>query len=326
MKKIHIGFLILFVILSSGCGKKNNIDYLKRIEMRENYVDIPQGNLINEGYLCESEGVIYFRDINHDGFLCKSDYDGSNKKILVEITPREIQVQGDKVYFLNGNLGDDNYGRIMSISRDGGTADYVGMDTASYFIVTGSWIFYLSEMGINKSSLDGTEHKLIKKMEHDSEFAWLNIYGEYLFYVDFLNGQKLYAIKEDGTEELLIDEGVMFPTVNMDELWYRNAQGTMTSLSFKTGKKIIHTQKNVMRSVSYLGNVVFYNDECIFLYNRETEEIKTIYVSKAKDLHGLEFVWSAKDLLFFTDYLDNDYSKKVLQYYDYESDTVRIMQ
>ena len=60
-----------------------------------------QGNLLNDGWVCESEGKLYYRDYNHNNFLCRMNADGSGKQLLAEEIPAGIQVVEDWVYFID---------------------------------------------------------------------------------------------------------------------------------------------------------------------------------------------------------------------------------
>ncbi len=274
-----------------------------------------QGNLLNEGWICENNGKLYYRDYNNNSFLCELDLKSLDKRVLIEDVARAIQVVGDWVYYIDDNKNGELQGRIKKVRKDGSEVVVIGEDKAGYMLVTDEWIYYCSE-DIMKIRLDGSGRTLVQEYEGDGEFAWLSIYGDCLFTEDVISGKKAYAIKLDGSGQYLLEENILFPVINGEKLWFQNNTGEMAEISFSTGKKRVWEGTHGMRSVRYKDVLYFHNIEGIFALSEDDGELKTIYPNESAHKHFIELFWVAADKIFFCDYLTEEDMTVTFQYID----------
>lgn len=284
-----------------------------------------QGNLFSEGWFCESDGELYYRDYNNEGFLCRAKPDGTGKQVLSEDIPRGIQVMGDWVYY-NVYDGTGNY--IKRIRKDGGEAELIGEDAVAYMLVAEDWIFYNAGSYIAKMRPDGSERTVLCEIQENTggvEYAWLSIYGDCLFCEDVLGGQKLYAVKTDGSGQHLVDQDVMYPVVHGSSLYYLKRSGGLQVFSFLTGEGKSMKEMSMSRSVLYKGRLYFNNAKGIFCIGEDGKE-KQIYSYMPEKRPEEDLFWAACDRIYFIDYTDKNAKEETLQYFELETGKTGIVQ
>ncbi|MBQ8800076.1 MAG: DUF5050 domain-containing protein [Lachnospiraceae bacterium] len=283
-----------------------------------------QGNLLNEGWVCENDGMVYYRDCNHDNFLCKMNPDGSGKQILAEEVPRAIQVVGDWVYFIDDEADGAQRGRMKRVSKNGGEVTVIGEDKAGYMLVTEKEIIYTS-YDIKKMNLDGSECCVVQKFTGQLEYAWLSIFGDCVFTADIFSGKKLYAVKKDGSGQYILDEGALYPTVNGDALWYAGKKGALTKLSLTTGEKKVWDGTYAMRSVQYKDKVYYHDLDDIYAIGEANQEPVKLYPKDSARRHFIELFWVAADRIYFCDYMTDKDITTTFLYMDLTTGEVGIV-
>ncbi len=277
-----------------------------------------QGNLLSEGWLCESDGELYYSDYNNEGFLCRAKPDGTGKQVLSEEIPSNIQVMGDWVYY---SAYDGTINRIKRIRKDGGEAEVIGGDAVAYMLVTEDWIFYNAGDYIAKMRPDGSERTVLCEMQENAggvEYAWLSIYGDCLFCEDVLGGQKLYAVKTDGSGQHLVEQDVIYPVVHGDSLYYLKRSGGVQVFSFPTGEGKFMKGMEMSRSVFYNGKLYFNHAKGIFCIGEDgkEEQIHSYIPEKRSDV---DLLWAACGRIYFVNYADKDAAELTLQYFELET-------
>lgn len=283
-----------------------------------------QGNLLNEGWVCESEGKLYYRDFNHDNFLCKMNPDGSEKQVLADEIPRAIQVVGNWVYYIDDEKDGKLRGRIKRVSKDGGEVTVIGEDKAGYILVTEEGIFY-SSRDIMKMNLDGSGRTVVQEYTGKADYAWLSIFGDCVFTEDVLSGKQLYAVKLDGSGQYLLGEGVMYPTVSGTSLWFSGKKGEFTELSLVTGEKTVWDGTYVMRSVQYKNAVYYHNSYAIYAIKEGDKAVEKLYPNDPEGKHFIDLFWVAADKIYFCDYLTEKDATLTFQYMDLETGELGIV-
>lgn len=283
-----------------------------------------QGNLLNEGWVCESEETLYYRDYNHDNFLCKMNLDGSGKQVLAEEVPRAIQVIGEWVYFIDDDKEGQLYKRIKRVSKEGGEVTVIGEEKVGYCIVTEDGIFY-STKDIKRMNLDGSGRECVYEYAGDGEYAWLSVFGDCIFTGDVLSGKKIYAIKMDGSGQYLLEKGGLFPTVNGDFLWFSGENGEVTKLSLVTGEKKEWNGTYGMRSVQYNDTVYYHSSGAIYAIEEGEKTVEELYPKDPEGKHFIELFWVAADKIYFCDYLNEEDTTVTFQYLDLMTGEVGIV-
>lgn len=287
-----------------------------------------QGNLFSNGWICESDGELYYRDYNNEGFLCRAKPDGTGKRVLSEDFPSDIQVVGDWVYYIDNNLSHEMHNHIKKIRKDGGEAEVIGEDAVAYMLVSEDWIFYNAGSYIAKMRPDGSERTVLCEIKENAggvEYAWLSIYGDCLFCEDVLGGQKLYAVKTDGSGQHLIEQNVTYPVVHGDSLYYLRMSGGVQVFSFLTGEGEFIKEREMSRSVLYKGKLYFSHAKGIFCIGEDgkEEQIYSYIPGKRKDM---DFLWAACGRIYFVDYADENAKEATLQYFELETGKTGIIQ
>jgi len=283
-----------------------------------------QGNLLNEGWVCENDGEIYYRDYNHDNFLCKMNPDGSGKQVLAEEIPRAIQVVGDWVYFIDDDTDGEQWGRIKRVGKNGGEVTVIGEDKAAYMFVSEEEIIYNSR-DIKKMNIDGSGSVIVQKYTGKADYAWLSIYGNCVFTEEMLDGKRLYAVKLDGSGQYLLDEGVLYPTVSGGTLWYSGKGGALTALSLVTGEKKVWSGTYAMRSIRYKDTIYYHKLDGIYAIQGDEKESVKIYPKDSGEKHFIELFWVAADKIYFCDYITEEDTTTTFQYMDLATGEVGIV-
>ena len=102
MKKIWKWLLfVLVILLAAGCVFLYR--YINRIRYNDGYVNgNTAGNLYNEGYFCEKDGIVYFANPADNYCLYSMNPDGTNIKKLEDQSVSYINV--DATTFITVNL------------------------------------------------------------------------------------------------------------------------------------------------------------------------------------------------------------------------------
>jgi uncharacterized protein YchJ len=84
----------------------------------------------------------------------------------------------------------------------------------------GEWVYFSDSSGhLVKTKLDGSEKKILSK---DTP-RFITVVGDWIYYSNTTDGNKLYKIKTDGKgEEKLNDDKSMYPNVNGGWIYYAN--------------------------------------------------------------------------------------------------------
>ena len=108
MKKIWKWLLfVLVILLAAGCVFLYR--YINRIRYNDGYVNgNTAGNLYNEGYFCEKDGIVYFANPADNYCLYSMNPDGTNIKKLEDQSVSYINVDDHYIYYckLKGKSAD----------------------------------------------------------------------------------------------------------------------------------------------------------------------------------------------------------------------------
>lgn len=157
----------------------------------------------------------------YDYGLYTANLDGSNVKRLhgtqdgVIGTLRQFVIRENQMYYTDGaNDGKEIYRANM----DGTSMTQITFTPSSDINIAGNWIYYTNEQDnrkIYRASLDGSLYPLTgshysdvlgitgqktEKVTNDGSLGGLNVYGNWIYYVNQSDGYNLYKIKTDGTE------------------------------------------------------------------------------------------------------------------------------
>jgi len=177
-------------------------------------VSIPSGNyetpqllsMVSEGkkiyYTMDGSDPIKTSNIYNEPIEIRNG--ATTLKVVVE---NEFGVFGD-IYVFKYNVTEkaNISGNTIGNNVNGGTVAQQG-----------EWIYYLTSIAgvINKVHTDGTRKTLIC----DDRVEYLNVIGNWIYYVNLSDQSNLYKIKVDGTERTKIGEDTLITSMCVVEDW-----------------------------------------------------------------------------------------------------------
>jgi len=173
-----------------------------------NTIGNTSGNLANDGKAALKGEWIYY--LGKDG-LYKIKTDGTGKAKLSDDFATEINVVGDWIYYSNEG--------ICKIKTDGTGKTKISSEGVGYINVIDDWIYYLDDKIIlYKIKTDGTGKTKISDDEWIYFKTNLVLVGDWIYYCDGYDSEKLYKIKTDGTGKAKICDDA--PTsINVQAEW-----------------------------------------------------------------------------------------------------------
>ena len=191
-------FLIIFFLLVILAGVALFFTFRSRkIPMNDPVVagNTP-GNAYNNGYFCESDGLVYFANPLDNNCLYVMNPDETGYKKLTRMGASHINVGGDYLYY------------YLDPSHTKATS---GVETAA------------REYGIYRSLKNGKQQKNLLRVG----VRQLNLGGSYLYYValkDNGNGGDLWKIRIDKEENEIVQPGMINPSCYVSgSLYYAGA-------------------------------------------------------------------------------------------------------
>lgn len=341
--KLCMGVAVYAFLLGACTGANNksiddmmSVSLEKKIELKE----IPfqgvaisetgetvcgnQGNMINEGYICESDGYIYF-SMGNEIYKNVADDDGTGKHLLVKEDEqcREICVAGDYVYYISKAC-------IKRVNKNGGEAVVLTEEPAVYMQVTDEKIYFACN-GIFCMNLDGSGLELITKIgiidEATSDLIWVNVYGDYILYVAPAEDFTMYAVRKDGTEIYKIAENVNFPVVEGDYVYYQGGEERILKTSFTSGETREVTENHRIRPIIFEDRMYSTDLFSIYCYSTESNEEECVYSIETHNDNGIEMFielyWVTDNRIFFKCAGSEEENK--LYYIDYDKDKINVM-
>lgn len=89
---------------------------------------------------------------------------------------------GEYIYYSNIYDNDSLY----KMNSDGSEKVKLNNEETMYMNILGDWIYYISKDGIHKIKTDGSENKIIKKVNNGEDFFYLYAVGDKLYYRKYL--------------------------------------------------------------------------------------------------------------------------------------------
>ena len=346
--KTVIIFFICVVILSACKGEQSALNddvilteteendvvikgdmnsFVRNVTGRNEEIGGIPGNMINEGRICESEGIIYYSNGN---CLYKKNktVNEEEKRLLVEENDmcREICVMGDYVYYITS-------ARIKRVDKNGGEARVLTEIPALYMQLTENKIYFACN-GVYSMNLDGSELELLTKVGLDdevtSDLIWLNLYKDYVLYVSTDEPMTLYAVNKDAAEVYCLKEHVYFPVVEGDYIYYQDEEDKIVNLSLVTGEIRSITDSFYLRPILMDTKLYFTDYFGIYCFDTDTEEMSCIYPNydiedgeKTED--NIDLFWITEESIFFTGAVAEEGNMGGITCMDYTAEMIDIL-
>lgn len=173
-------------------------------------------------YMVVARDWIYYMNASDQGKLYKMKLDGTSKTKLNNEIALDINVSGNWVYYIT-NL-DSGESEIHKVRTDGtGLTMLGGASNMAFLNVSGEYLYFeTNDVDGTRGDLvkiknDGTNHSTI---DYDNT-EYINVSGDWIYYSNLSDGNKLYKIKTDGTGKMKIsDDDAVFINISGDWIYY----------------------------------------------------------------------------------------------------------
>lgn len=263
--------LSLYLYPTSGIDKHSTSN-----NASVNTIGNSSGNLFDGGEAALQGEWIYY---SNDG-LYKIKTDGTAKTKISSEGATHINVIGEWIYYINGNVGS-----IYKIKIDGtGKTKLFDGNQYYYMNVIDEWIYYAGvpdSGGLYKIKTDGSGKTKISGEYFDPKTNvvddWIYwIYYDYSYGAGYGHFGKLYKIRTDGTGEFKIfDDLTSDVNIAGDWIYYTNYSDNNKLYKIKTDGtgKIKLTDDSTVASINVAGDWIYYctQSDSVGLYKIKTD-------------------------------------------------------
>lgn len=227
------------------------------------------GNLNNQGLFCESDGVIYFANVNDNHYLYSMNPDGSDAKLLMDVPVSFINAGGDYLYFYYADQGEVKFMGITGNMRGIYRLDKKGKDgltcldrTVSGIVnLIGNTLYYqhydnTNGMTLYYASTDGKDKgEALNKIVNPACVVYGNIYfpdqDNYFYLNEYRPGATI--------TNMLIEEQMYNPTLVGEYIYYINVADNYCLYRYNINDGAITKVTNVrVDDFNVYGNTIFY--------------------------------------------------------------------
>lgn len=242
------------------------------------------GNLYNNGYFCESDHTIYFKNMADNGTLYSMDLDMNNFKKLNGDKVSYINANGPYIYYSRMNLND----KVTEV------------------------LFNVNCTGLYRCDTDG---KSIKNLYTDPTGLACQ-YGNTVFYQHYnkKTGLSLYKVGIDGNDENKISDDAIIPGCFKDgKMYYSGVDNNHYIMSYDIKNNISSTflnQRGMYPLIcdDYLYYMDIDNNYCISRYPLKGGKPEIVVKDRCAN-YNLSI--SGKYLIYQTDASDNNHLCKL---------------
>ena len=199
------------------------------------------GNINNNGIVAlDQEGYVYYSNTSDSEKLYKIGFDGAYNKKISENKAQYINISQDYIYYSNYSDG----GKLYKSKLDGSNSQLLVDDKAAYITLSGEDIYYSNHSDggkLYRVRKDGSDAKqnhgnpvMIDYEEYNGEVgevAYINIEGDWIYYINHSDGNKPYVINKEGTYRgKLSDEYATSLQVSGDWVYYCSGNGVISKV------------------------------------------------------------------------------------------------
>ena len=236
------------------------------------------GNINNNGIVAlDQEGYIYYSNAADGEKLYKIGFDGVFNKKISENKAQYINISKDYIYYSNYSDG----GKLYKSKLDGSEAQRLVDDKAAYITLSGEDIYYSNHSDggklyrIKKDASDAkADHGNPVMVDYENysgevgEVAYINIDGDWIYYINYSDGHKPYVINKEGTYRgKLSDEYATSLQVSGDWVYYCSGSGVISKVK-KDGAGSVVPIKGTASEINK-GFYINVLDEWIYYSNYE---------------------------------------------------------
>lgn len=263
---IIVSFLIVAVIITGV------IFSVKSKQIPKNPAETignTSGNLNNNGYFCESDGVVYFTNTNDNHYLYRMDLDGSNAERIMDVPVSYINAGGDYLYFYYDDQGAAKFmgvsGNMHGIYRllKTGKGDLTCLNRCVSGILSliGNELYYehydnTEGMTLYRSSLDGkVKGQVVDAIVNPACVQYGNIY-----YPDQDNNFYLNVYRPGSSSgSLFLEEQMYNPTAVGNYIYYMKVDDNYRLYRYDSSSNVVtKITEDRIDAFNIHGDVIFY--------------------------------------------------------------------
>jgi tetratricopeptide (TPR) repeat protein len=283
-------------ILDTGYTATKSADLqaaLAKLKPRINFYGNTPGNIIDGGFVARQGDWLYYVNFSDHRYLYKMRLDNTGKKRLNTDKTSGINVIGDWIYYESECTDPEGFPchTITKIKTDGTNKTSLNDERGNGIYVVNETIYYTDrEQHLLKISTAGTGKAAIGAVVTYS----FTIYGDWIYYANDADANKLYKIKTDGTMKTkILNDDVGSINVVGDWIYYSSNIGGDAGLATNLNKvKTDGTSRTVLSDqewtdkINVVGDWIYFSDyyqETMDSYGRWTlYKMKTDGTSKTK--------------------------------------------
>lgn len=204
---IIIGVIVLlalaFLLISKGLKSvPNNPD---------GTIGNTPGNILNSGYFCEDDGIVYFANSYDDNSLYSMNPDETNIKKLVQANTKYINAGGNYLYYYMSDSGNSTglgfIRRVMGIYRcnkKGKRVTTISRDPSLDMILINNHLYYQhydnkNAVTLYKTNTEGSKQQMVSKEIINPS----GVYGDIIYFANQKDNHFLMIL--DTTDDSIID-------------------------------------------------------------------------------------------------------------------------
>lgn len=219
------------------------------------------GNISNKGNAAIADNWIYYANSGDGNKLYRIKTDGTGKTLLSDDKPLYLNVLDDWIYYSNTS---ENYA-LYKIKADGSGRTLLEKHVSECINVSGDWIYFSLKGIIYKIKTDGSSKtKLVDDLltlpDMPDDVPSLVLNGDWIYYRNAGDGEKLYKVKTDGSGRTKLDNHKSaFINAEGDWIYFTNKDYNIYRIRTDgSGKKLI-TAGN-LAGINLAGDWIYYSN------------------------------------------------------------------
>lgn len=216
-------------------------------------------------YVRVSGDYIYYSNVDDDNYLYKMKLNGTkNRKILSDYV-HLFNIVDNKIYYVKNDS-------IFSISKNGNfktrvyrtnkLVDAVSINDDAQFV--GNEIYFSNKGYDNKDKFLCKADMSNFKIERltDENVKDINVYGDYIYYINEFDGESLYTMKTDGSSRKKIKDGPIseINVVGDYIFFFKDIHNEIYSMNMETRSQKKLSNNNPSEAYVYNKNIVYTTD------------------------------------------------------------------
>lgn len=220
---------------------------------------------------CSSEYIkirgnyIYYSNVDDDGCLYKMRIDGKKNRKILNLCVQNFNIANDKIYYVKNKA-------LYSMTLNGHLKKriYKGNEFKGEITIGEDFQIINNNIYFSNASFEDKNRFLCKANLNDFKFERLtdenikdvNVYGNYIYYVNEFDSDSLYAMKIDGSNRKKIKEGPI-SKINIVEngvFYFNDVHNEIYRMNLKTKVKEKVSKSSPSSAIVYNGSVIYTTD------------------------------------------------------------------